>query len=188
MKNSKIYVVVNPALKLKMLRAELTDGSIIFSVSSDGVHETAIANISYLEIASINISLIDMNRNQICIKLTSGKKLKLISLSFGKLKDGKIYRETVNQAVAFNEWVSEFHKILIDKKLTDSIEFSEGSNGKLLALLLLVVMCVIGILFAIIIERIGIAFTLLIGAITAGSLLFKMGITKKYAPESKIMM
>lgn len=187
MKNNKIYVVANPALKLNMLRAELADNSIISSVSNDGMHEREIENLLYTEISGVNISLIDINRNQICIKFNSGKKLKLISLSLGKLINGKIRRETVDQAVEFNEWVSEFHKILIDKKLENAIDFSEGSNVKALILIILLLACTTGILFALAIAKIGIVFTLLIGAISTGVLFFNMGLKKKYVPESKIL-
>ncbi len=187
MKNNKVYTVAKPALKLSLLRAELGDNSIITSVSNDGINERERKEFLYSEISSINISLIDINRNQICIKSDSGNKLKLISLSLGKLKDGKIYRETVNQATEFNDWISEFHKILIDKKLTEKIEFSEGSSGKLAILILLIAVCVIGTIPAISIGKTGLAFTLLSGTIICGVLFFKMGLKRKYEPGSKII-
>jgi hypothetical protein len=187
MNDSKVYFVANPALKLKMLRAELTSNSILLSESNNGINEREIGDFPYTEISSVNISLIDINRNQICISLNSGKKLKLISLSVGKLKNGKIYRENVDQKIEFNQWVSEFHKILIDKELANKIDFSAGSNIKTLILIILSLICLMGVFFALALSKTSIAVTLLVGAIIAGTLLFKMGLKKKYNPESKIL-
>ena len=186
MNNSKIYVVANPGLKLNLLRAELADDSIKTSISKDGINQRDLKEFLYSDISRVNISLIDINRNQISIEFSSGKKLKLISLSLGKLENGKLHRDTVNQAVEFNEWISEFHKILVEKKMVNGIEFSEGSTAKILILFFIISICIIGMIFAGSIGKIGIVATLLTGAIGAGALLIKMGTKKRYDPESKI--
>lgn len=186
MKENKIYTQVNATLKLLILKAELSENSINTTLSLNGVEEFKIEKIQYTEITSINISLTDFNKHQILIKLKSGKNLKLSSLSYGKLRNGRIKRETIDQLIEFNYWVSELYKILIDKKLTQEINFTEGNNSKAIMFTFMFLFCIFASILSFSYNGISPFITFISTSLFFAYLLFKSGYKKKYNPEIKL--
>lgn len=187
MTNNKTYTVVKPALNMILYTAVLTDTGIATFLSKDGITKQGAEEILYTAIQSINISVIDVNRNEICIKTKEGKKIKLINLSLGKLIDGKIKRITVDQTIEFNNWISELHRILLKKNLAAQIDFTTGSNAKTFMFVVLLIGCLVACVLAFSINKIGLVAVMVGGIFTTGTMLFKLGLKKEYDPQTRIL-
>jgi hypothetical protein len=181
------YMFAKPALRPVLLSVELTPSSIKVYSFREEKQRKLIHDLPYSELQAVNISLIDIKNNQLTLSFASGAKLEVNSFSTAKLQNGKAQRDDVDQTAAFNAWVSDFHQMLLKQGLAQNIRFSEGSDAKQLLLVLMLAVCCIGAFAAWNIGRLVLAGLMAGGAAMVGALLFKMGSSKEYLPDSKVL-
>jgi hypothetical protein len=181
------YIFAKPALRPVLLSVELTPSTIkVYSFREEKQREL-IHDLPYSELQAVNMSPIDINNNQLTLSFASGTKLEVNSFSTARLQDGRAKREDVDQTAAFDAWVSDLHRLLLAQGLSEKIRFSEGSDAKLFVLMLMLVACCVGVFAAWNVGRVGMAALLAGGAVMVAALLFKMGSTKEYVPDSKVL-
>lgn len=181
------YTFSKPALRPVLLNVELTPSSIKVYSFREETQRKLIQSLPYSELQSVNMSLIDINNNQLTLSFASGAKIEVNSFSTARLQDGKAKRDDVDQTAAFDAWISDLHRLLLTQGLSEKIRFSEGSDAKQIVLMLMLGACCIGVFAAWNVGRVGMAALLAGGAVMVAALLFKSGFSKEYLPDSKVL-
>ncbi len=179
------YEAVIAGLQMDTIKASLTEEGIDVRVISKNGDVKKSNFYKYADIKKVNLSPIDVSRHEATISFENGDIVKLVSRSLGKLNDaGKMKRDNIDQMELFNAWLKEFHETLIAKHPINNIEFSSGSTGKVVLLVMLLIFAVLAIFLAISIGKYGPAATLLGGVVLISALLFKLDSKKMYEPNN----
>ena len=172
------YTYVNQ--KNIKLEAELLDNEIIIKTTKKEIHE--IKKYKYNEIKTINLSVIEINWYGITIVFNHGFKVHLKSISFGKATIGS---SIGHHSQDYIDFVDGLHTKILNKKLENSIKFTQG-NPLIFVLLSLLMIFIAFFLVPMAIEmgKKLIFFTFIIPAsIFVISYMKRLGFIKKYKPN-----
>ncbi len=179
------YEAVTATLAMDSTIATLSEEGIDYQLRSKNAVIKREFFIDYTTIKTLQLYPIDSNRYQLKIKTFTGKKINLVSRSFGFINDkGRLRRDNIDQMPAFKTWLNVLHETLVRKNLSEKIQFINGSTVATIALAILAVFAAIALVLALSIGRYGLAASMLAGLALVFGIITKLGTSRHYNPRA----